>query len=290
MSVVARLHLLETNQKIMDEQGKWQQPGHEDWRRQREEWRQQRAEWHRHHRHRCNGQSRGGRTIFGVAILLIGIVLLLQSVFPNFPGPHFGWPLIVIIIGLLIGIKHRFRNNAWWFLVLIGLAYSFPFTLPNGVSSIRILWPVVLLAGGLAIIFSRRQFPRRPPEEWSRIQEQVVTENADVLRVDAMFGGRKEVVTSRNFKGGVVRATFSGVELNLSAAEGGDEPMVLELQVTFGGVEIIVPSHWHIQNEIQSTLGSIEDMRKLRTDPGANTKLLVLRGSCSFGSVEIKSF
>ncbi|MBS1616757.1 MAG: hypothetical protein JST06_11645 [Bacteroidetes bacterium] len=275
----------------MDEQGKWQRPGREDWQRQRDQWRQQRAEWHRDHRRSCNGNNRAGRTIFGIAILLIGIVFLLQSVFPNFPGPHFGWPLIVIIIGLLIGIKHRFRNHSWWFLILIGLAYSFPFTLPNGVSSLRILWPVVLLAGGLAIIFSKKSFPRPLPSEWERKAEPVVTEDADTLRVDAMFGGRKEVVTSRNFKGGIVRATFSGVELNLSAAEGGAAPMVLDLQVTFGGVELIVPSHWDIQNEIQATLGSIEDSRKVRTqDSGAVTRLLVLRGSCSFGSVEIKSY
>lgn len=274
----------------MDSQGNWQRPDREERREHREEWRQRREEWRMHHRRRCSHHHREGRRVFGLIVLLVGAFLLARLLLPGFVGPHFGWPLILIIIGLLIGVKNRFRKHAWWILILIGGAYLYPFPVANGVMSTQLVWPLLLLLGGAVILTSRRQ-SIAPPPDWDRDVPVVLTEDADTLRVDAMFGGRKEVVTSRNFKGGTVRASFSGVEINLSGAEGGEEPMVLDIQVSFGGVEIIVPAHWDVQNEIQPTLGSVEDQRSMRSnDPGAAPKLLILRGSCSFGSVEIKNF
>ena len=57
-------------------------------------------------------------------------------------------------------------------------------------------------------------------------------------------------------------------------------------------MELIVPSHWEIQNEIETTLGNVEDHRAIRTGTSSTEerKVLILRGSCSFGSVEIKSY
>jgi hypothetical protein len=122
-------------------------------------------------------------------------------------------------------------------------------------------------------------------------QTPVVTHDADNVNIDVTFGGRKEIITSRSFRGGIVRATFAGVEINLAAADGGIQPMMLEIHASFAGVEIIVPSHWEIQNEINPTVGSVEDQRMVRThDISADKRVLILRGSCSFGSVEIKSY
>jgi hypothetical protein len=68
--------------------------------------------------------------------------------------------------------------------------------------------------------------------------------------------------------------------------------MILNVKVSFGGVELVVPSHWELQNEIETTFGSVEDHRSIRTpqSSGEEKKVLILRGNCSFGSVEIKSY
>jgi hypothetical protein len=106
------------------------------------------------------------------------------------------------------------------------------------------------------------------------------------------FGGRKEIVTSKDFRGGNISATFAGCEVNMIQADSTTQPMVINLKVSFGGVEIIVPSHWELQNEIEPTFGSVEDHRSIRTPASASEekKVLVLRGSCNFGSIEIKSY
>ena len=67
--------------------------------------------------------------------------------------------------------------------------------------------------------------------------------------------------------------------------------VVLDLRVSFGGVEMVVPSNWEIQNEISPSFGSVEDERVIKTGSGyEQKKILILRGSVSFGSIEIKSY
>jgi hypothetical protein len=76
-------------------------------------------------------------------------------------------------------------------------------------------------------------------------------------------------------------------------ADATEQPMVLNLKVSFGGVELIVPSHWELQNEIEPTFGSVEDHRAIRTSSSTISevkKVLILKGNCSFGSIEIKSY
>ena len=112
-----------------------------------------------------------------------------------------------------------------------------------------------------------------------------------MLNIDVTFGGRKEIVTSKDFKGGTISATFAGAEVNLMQADSTTQPMTLDVRVAFGGVELIVPSHWEIQNNITPAFGSVEDQRIIRTpNSGEEKKVLALRGSCSFGSIEIKSY
>jgi len=246
----------------------------QDWRRRRRDWQNQRG---------------NGRMIFGIVIAGFGLLLLLKMFHllpPIIYSIHFGWPLILIIIGIAIGLKSNFRNNAWWILTLIGGVHMLPPFYIGDVPSRRILWPLLLVVGGLGIIFRKRTYTTHKMD-----QIKLRTNDADTVNIDVTFGGRKEIVTSRNFRGGHVRATFAGAEINLAGADSGIQPMVLEVHASFAGVEIIVPSHWEIQNEINPTIGSVEDNRMVRThDASAEQHTLILRGSCSFGSVEIKSY
>jgi hypothetical protein len=111
------------------------------------------------------------------------------------------------------------------------------------------------------------------------------------LNIDATFGGRKEVVTAKDFKGGIVSVTFAGCELNLAQADFTEPSVVLDCRVSFGGLEIIVPSHWEVQIEVNPSFGNVEDGRTIQTaTTPENKKLLILRGTCSFGSIELKSY
>ena len=241
--------------------------------------------------------KQNGKMVFGFIIAGFGLLMLLKmlNLLPTiYYSVHFGW-LILVIIGIAIGIKSNFRNNAWIILTLIGAVHLVPAFYIGDVSSRRIVWPTILIVAGLAMVFRKRRFPDNTPAGGT-IGATVVgtvayTQDADTINMDVTFGGRKEIITSKSFRGGRVRATFAGAELNLATADSGTQPMVLEIHASFAGVELIVPSHWEIQNEINPTLGSVEDHRMIRThDTSTEKRVLILRGSCSFGSVEIKSY
>ena len=120
----------------------------------------------------------------------------------------------IAAIGALIGIKHKFRNNAWWILIIIGVVNLTPQFMIMGRPSRHFVWPAMIILAGLAIAFRPRRDRCYPVRGMSS------SINAEsTLNIDATFGGRKEVVTSKDFKGGVVSVTFGGCELNLTQAD-----------------------------------------------------------------------
>jgi hypothetical protein len=234
-----------------------------------------------YHNHR-----RGNKIFVGLIIVLVGILMLFRKLGYFFIDFHTFWPLILIAIGLIIGFKTGFRRHAWWILILVGIAYSIPeFEVANGVWSSNLMVPLGLIIGGLMIAL-------RPGKKnhW-KDRMQVITNTEGAVNIDITFAGRKEIVTSKEFRGGNISTTFGGCELNLSQADSSVQPMVLNFKVSFGGVELIVPSHWEIVNEIETSVGSVEDHRTIRMPAaGEEKKTLILKGSCSFGSIEIKSY
>ena len=228
------------------------------------------------------------RIFFGIAIAVAGLILMLTTmrVLPCIDLEN-SWPAILIILGLLIGIKNSFRNNAWWILMVIGIAYFTPQFMILGRPSRDFAWPAIIIIIGLAIALRPRKAKCYPKQQG--MTTSINTEST--LNLDVTFGGRKEVVTSKDFNGGTATVTFAGCEINLTQADFTGPSVVLDCRVSFGGVQIIVPSHWDIQNEINPSFGSVEDERTIQTATNYETKkILILRGSCSFGSIEIKSY
>jgi len=232
-------------------------------------------------------QRHRNRVFFGVIIVLIGLVLMLTTmhILPCI-DLEMSWPAILIILGVLIGIKNRFHSNAWWILIVIGIANFTPQFMIMGRPSRDFAWPAILIIVGLAIALRPRRHKFNPQPS---VGTTINTEST--LNIDVTFGGKKEVVTSKDFKGGAVAVTFAGCEINLAQADFTEPSIILDCRVSFGGVELIVPSHWEVQNEISPSFGSVEDERTVTTNSGyENKKVLVLRGSCSFGSIEVKSY
>lgn len=227
------------------------------------------------------------RMFFGIGLSLVGAALLLRTmgILPYF-SMQYSWPYVLVILGILIGLKNGFRNNAWWILILVGVANATPQFMIMGQPSRNFVWPALIMIGGLMIAFK----PRRDRYCQARnISSSITSESS--LNIDATFGGRKEVVTSKDFKGGVVSVTFAGCELNLVQADSTEQTIVLDCRVSFGGLEIAIPSHWEVQNEINPSFGSVEDERTIQTPANTESrKILLLKGSCSFGSIELKSY
>ena len=66
--------------------------------------------------------------------------------------------------------------------------------------------------------------------------------------------------------------------------------MYVEVTQVFGGVKMVVPSHWTIVSDMASVFAGFDDKRVRTTAPLDNTKVLVLKGVSIFAGVDIRSY
>lgn len=241
---------------------------------------------HRHHR------SNVGRIFGGFILLIAGVLLLARETGLELPWWLFTWPMLLIIIGLFIGVRHSFRGWAWLILMVLGLF----FFMDEFIQDFRLknyLWPSLIILIGLIMIFKTRRSHQHHSYNYSG-EEQNVTGNAsydDYLDVVTILGGMKKNIISKDFKGGEVVSILGGTELNLTGAVL-TRQRTLELTQIFGGTKLIVPSDWVIQtDEVVAILGGVSDKRTIHPPQAHNHDMILrLKGTCIFGGIDIVSY
>ncbi|MBL0740318.1 LiaF transmembrane domain-containing protein [Chryseolinea lacunae] len=242
-----------------------------------------------------SGNNRG-RIAGGIFVVGVGSVLLARQLGADIPEWVFSWPMIPIVIGLFVGIKHSFRQMGWLIPVAIGT-----FFLMKDFIGFDLLpfWPVIIIIVGLAIMIKPRRNRHwrhaRHEERWKRRWESHhssnTTSDGDHISSVSIFGGTKKNVISKDFKGGETVCLFGGLELNMIQADVTNR-VKLDVVQLFGATKIVVPAHWKIvSDDLVTVFGSIEDKRVFQ--PGMvydDAKVLVLEGTCVFGGIELRSY
>ena len=197
------------------------------------------------------------------------------------------WPLILIGFSLLALARRRSFAS-----VVVGLAVGLfgaallAERLGLVVAGLGHLWPLIVVAVGLGLLWQglRRRSPARSEDGMEN-----ETVSADELRRTVTMGGLALVVDSQQFKGGTLSATMSGVQLDLRRAELAGEEVRLDLSLFMSGLEVYVPTHWRIVDELTPFMGAVEDKTEPRPDRAGVQRRLVLRGGLTMGAVTIKN-
>lgn len=252
-----------------------------------------------------NEKGRQENRVFGGLILIVvGAALFLRNA--GFPLPYwlFSWPVILILVGIYSGVKHKFANNTW--IILIAIGSFFLLDRSMDLSLQPYFWPIAIIAMGVLFIVrphrSRRyRFGRMEREEFtenagtSSWQQPTTNDSSnidsnDFLDVNSVFSGVNRNVVSKNFKGGKATCVFGGADIDLTQADIQGKAEI-RLEVVFGGIKLVVPPHWTVINEIDGMFHGVDDKRKFNTASGINPeKILILKGSVVFGGVDIKSY
>src|SRR6185312_3196595 len=112
------------------------------------------------------GRSRGSRTWSGVILLLAGILLLSYKMGAPIPGWVFTWPVLLIAIGFLTGIKSRFHNPGAFIMIVIGGVFLLDQTSPN-LNFHNYILPAILIGVGLIYILRpRHSWGERYKRKW----------------------------------------------------------------------------------------------------------------------------
>lgn len=250
------------------------------------------------------GSKRPESKIFaGLILVCIGAALMLRNT--GFPLPHwlFSWPVILIIVGLYSGIKHNFQNNSWIILMGIGGFFLFDRFIP-GLSLAPYFWPGVIIAVGVLFILrpnrtkwlyndfgTKKKEPDYSTGSWQKTNpDYAASDNSEFINVSSIFSGVQRNVMSKNFEGGKITCVFGGADIDLTQADINGK-VIIQMDVVFGGVKLIVPPHWIIYSEVDGMFHGVDDKRKFNTSATANPeKILVLKGTVLFAGVDIKSY
>lgn len=231
--------------------------------------------------------SPNSRILLGIILILIGGLYLLDTlnlISMNIPNIIFSFPFILFIVGIIILFNSR--NKVFGaLLAFIGALTLVPRIFPNVHFDSDIIWPVILIAIGLMIIFKRRSFHGC----YRSFHGQKI--DKDFIEDVAVFGGGHKVIHSENFKGGNITAIFGGSEIDLTQCKLAEGENVIDVLLLFGGTTMILPKDWDVRLNVTPIFGGFS--HKGRKDPSIpydSTRTLIIKGVAIFGGGDIKSY
>jgi predicted membrane protein len=246
------------------------------------------------------------RILSGLVLVAAGFLYLADiNKWASIPAWVFTWPVLLIVIGLLIGIKSRFRNPGAFIMIIVG---GINLVAQNSPELHKYIIPAVLIFIGLVFILRpRHNWSGKYKKDWRRMpyynpppvdpeplnyagaKSDTQEDNAERVEINTAFGSVKKIILSKNFKGGEINNFMGGTELNLMKADI-QHPIELEINNVFGGTKLIVPSNWDVKNEVTAVFGGIEDKRTITSGVTDPEKIIVMKGTCVFGGIEVTNY
>jgi hypothetical protein len=244
--------------------------------------------------------QRRGKVAGGILVVAVGVLFLLRAMEVHIPQSDliFRWEMILIAVGFISVIKHKFKKGFGFVLMLVGAIFIVKNSFHTFINP-QLVWPVLIIIFGIMIIFKPRK-RHNHREHWKKFKRKTEfpqhLEDLDSISKDdfidsvSFFGGVKKNVVSKQFKGADIVTIFGGSEINLNQADFVDKA-IIDVTNIFGGMTLIIPSNWQIKSELVSAFAGIEDKRPPHNASAeVSEKILILRGTCIFGGIEINSY
>ncbi|MDF9831129.1 DUF5668 domain-containing protein [Parabacteroides sp. PF5-6] len=191
------------------------------------------------------------------------------------------WQMLLVYIGLFQLIKRNIMGG------LIMITFGSYFLLPSDYG-LGTYWPVLLILIGIGILFKRQM-----NHTWGHKNlAHGATESSSVVdgfvHVDISFGGTKHIVLDPVFQGAQIDVSFGSMVLDLRRTALEKPVTAIDLDCSFGSIELYIPGHWNVILRTDNSFGGIQDKRMVAHQIDYEHELLI-RGDVSFGGVEIKS-
>lgn len=266
-------------------------------------------------------------TVVGFIILFLGLAILLKNLDMGvlIPGWLFGWEMILIVIGLVIGVNSKFKKKSAMVLITVGGIFLLKDII--GLELGRLILPAAAIGLGFYLINRNKSSPVQPPPpsdddndfDWDRRVEphpsgepsapedlkdspiapsDSAEQNSynksfgadfdDYLKIDNFFSDTKKNILSKNFLGGNITSIFGSTSLNFLQADL-KQPVVIDTFQLFGSTKIIVPTNWKIYPNVSSIFGEVDDRRPIISIVTDDHKKIYITGTSIFGGLTIKN-
>lgn len=202
------------------------------------------------------------------------------------------WQMLLIVLGITSLLKRNLLPGC--ILAGIGLYFLLPRIIGGENAWLANYWPVFLILLGLIILFHRHTNPwyrwrhRHCPPYAGRGVRKTEQITDGFVTVDVAFGSSRHIVLDPVFRGADLDCSFGSITLDLRRTSLEAPETYIDVNCSFGGIELFVPSHWCLFSEMDNTFGSCEDKRYTTHEIETDHKLII-RGDVSFGGLEIKN-
>ena len=226
------------------------------------------------------------REFLGTFLIVIGAIWAIKTmhIFSyEFEYLYLSWPVFLMALGCFLIIRSR-GNFGGFVLIFIGGAYFLSRMFDLSVGEIfSNFWPLLLIGVGISILL---EYWRGKPKKTKSGQETVTD---DFIEVSGVLSDENLNVESQNLTGIKVSTMLGGVKINLFGAKPVKD-CIIDLEILMGGVELFIPSHWKVRNDVSTLFGGVEESRR-RSVPleGTEQPEITIKGSVLFGGLEIKS-
>lgn len=233
--------------------------------------------------------GKSGSLWFAIALVVVGLSFLLQKLgVISFNIWSLIWPAVILGVGVswVISDLSVFGLGV----ALLGLYYLL---YDLGVTSFQlswgIIWPVLLVMLGISILLEKLvKNKRRKHGHWDCGDHTPVSdysENDGYISYDCAFSEDNRRVSTEEFAGGNIDMSFGKSVLDLTGCKRVKPGAVLDVDVSFGSFEMLMPRCIQVRTTEDKAFGSITI--KGTPDTGA-TETLLLKGDVSFGSILIR--
>jgi len=252
------------------------------------------------------------RVVVGFVLIALGILFTLDTFNIIDAGSIVDyWPLVLIIPGVSSLVWPRKHADRFWGAVLVAVGTLL--LLRNlGVFWFRLrhLWPIILVALGVYLIWRALEARRNPDgipdpgsavgqrihdgaiaglQPTSALREPAAAGVGERLDEFAMFGGGDRMLRSKSFRGGNVTAIMGGFEIDLRDADIAGEAARIEVFVIMGGIDLKVPENWTVVLDVTPFMGGADyNSRNRRAPAEGPPKVLTVSGFVFMGGVEVK--
>lgn len=230
-------------------------------------------------------KSPAAQMVIGLFVIAIGLLFLLDNLgWLDLNIRLHIWPTALIFFGILKLLQTRTRSG-----MVVGGALTAIGTLTmlkeTGLLAIswRTLWPILLIAAGLAVVF-KSTGGRSLFDGIGKTVDKDYSESD--VNITSIMGNYKNRITTRDFRGGEVTAVMGGADLDLRQSSINGEA-VLNVFSLFGGITVKVPIDWAVVLQGTPIMGGFEE--KTVPPPADTGKRLIIRGYVIMGGLEVRN-
>ena len=220
----------------------------------------------------------GGFAEFGVGSIITGVIclaIIIQSIigrsFAVIPFPiaalylvfhsHFGWP-----------------NIGFWILFAAAILTS---------AGLAVLLPSKIKKKIKDGINSNSSYDFDGDYTNGKTKSNFVKDdNERNFDISLSFGGVSRYLRSDCLETAKLSCSFGGLEVYFDEVELSPNGAEVLINCSFGGIDLYIPKHWNVVENINTTLGGVDTVGR-RSAPSDDSPTLTIRGSVSFGGVDI---